>query len=208
MSAGIGVTDRPRDDRDWKVADTICAGCHAAEHDGFASSKHGMRAAEGLGPMSPGHARAKMKPDAAGKSLGCTSCHGAHSFDRQQAAVAACESCHDDDHTRAYRQSPHFVAWQKEQAQQAPPGTGVSCASCHLPRFTARVGDSTAVRVQHNQNGNLRPSDRMARDVCQSCHGMPFSLTALADPSSIKRNFVGPPAPVVTGMTLVQKEAR
>ncbi|HEY0711600.1 MAG TPA: cytochrome c3 family protein [Polyangia bacterium] len=193
---------------EWQVADNTCATCHAAERDGFVSGKHGMRIADGLGPMSPGLARAKMKPDVSGTTVGCTSCHGAHRFDRVQAAVSACESCHDDDHTRAYRQSPHFVAWEKERAQKAPAGTGVSCASCHLPRFTTGAGDATAVHVQHNQNGNLRPTDRMVRDVCLHCHGLPFSLAALADPALVKRNFVGAPAAVTTGMTLVKREAR
>lgn len=190
----------------WAVADTVCAACHAAQREGFVSGKHGMRVAEGLAPMSPGLARARMKAAAAHRVVGCTSCHGAHRFDRVPAALLACEGCHDDDHTRAYRHSPHFLTWQREQAGQAPPGTGVSCASCHLPRFVAREGDKAVVRVQHNQNGNLRPRDRMARDVCLSCHGLPFSLAALADSSLVTSNYAGPPAAIETGMTLMKRE--
>jgi hypothetical protein len=63
------------------------------------------------------------------------------------------------------------------------------------------------VRVQHDQNANLRPPDRMARDVCLTCHGLGFSLAALADPALVARNFRGQPGPVVTGMTLVEKGA-
>jgi hypothetical protein len=118
----------------------------------------------------------------------------------------ACEGCHDDPHTLAYRSSPHFTAWQRELAGEAPAGTGVSCATCHMPRQTIRAREGAAgVRVQHDQNGNLRPPDRMAREVCISCQGLSFSLAALADSPLVTRNFRGRPAAPLTGMTLVEK---
>ncbi len=189
----------------WRVADAICADCHQPERDGFFAGKHGMRVAVGLTAMAPALARApkKMNADAAERTLGCTTCHGAHRFDRERAAVVACEGCHVDPHTRAFRDSPHFAAWQREQSGQAAAGTGVSCATCHLPRAVARDGDP--VRVIHNQNRNLRPSDRMAREVCAHCHGLGFALASLADAALVAKNFAGSPAAVVTGMNLVER---
>jgi hypothetical protein len=190
----------------WAVADETCASCHAAERAGFIAGKHGMRLAEKMPPMSPRFARAVMKPQAASRTLGCTSCHGAHRFDRVFAAVSACEGCHDDQHTRGYRASAHFAAWQDEQAGRAPAGSGVSCASCHLPREVHREKGADVARVQHNQNGNLRPTDRMVRDACRHCHGLGFSLAALADAPLVRANFNAPPGAVETGMTLITRE--
>jgi hypothetical protein len=51
--------------------------------------------------------------------------------------------------------------------------------------------DDDNVVVQHNQNNNLRPNEKMLREVCMDCHGMQFSLNALADPSQINRCFAG-----------------
>ena len=50
------------------------------------------------------------------------------------------------------------------------------------------------IRVEHNQNGNLRPSDRMWREVCIHCHSAGFSLAALVDADLVARNFYGAPA--------------
>jgi predicted CXXCH cytochrome family protein len=184
----------------WKVEDGVCERCHGKEREGFLLGKHGMRLAAGLTAMQPAAARAPMKPEAHDRRLGCTSCHGAHRFDRARAALEACEGCHDDRHTRDYRGSGHFLAWQRERRGEAPPGSGVSCATCHLPR----VALSERISVQHNQNGNLRPSDRMVREVCGHCHGVGYALSALADPA-VARSFRGKPSPVVaTGMKLIE----
>jgi hypothetical protein len=48
--------------------------------------------------------------------------------------------------------------------------------------------------VQHNQNDTLRPNEKMIRPVCQSCHGLPFVLDALADAELVERNFSGAPS--------------
>jgi predicted CXXCH cytochrome family protein len=186
----------------WSVGDAVCAACHANEGAGFRAGKHGMRSAVGLGPMTPLLARARMRADAGARTLGCNSCHAAHTFDRTSAAVGACQGCHADDHTLAFQRSPHFAAWQRELSGRGPPGSGVSCATCHLPRQTVRSG---VLVVQHNQNGNLRPADRMGREVCLSCHGLRFSLEALADAALVARNFAGRPAPAAIGIELVEK---
>lgn len=195
-----------------QVADSVCASCHEGERAGFVAGKHGMRGATGLPPMRPTLARAAMTTQAltSDPPLGCTSCHGAHAFDVRRAAVDACEGCHADEHTQAYRTSAHAAAWRAEVAGRAPPGSGVSCATCHLPRIPtgARAADGHAlVQVQHNQNGNLRPTSRMAREVCQPCHGLRFTLNALADPAQNGSNFAvsSRPAPHQIGMDLIQR---
>jgi formate-dependent nitrite reductase cytochrome c552 subunit len=188
--------DSRRDDGPaWlkKPDHTVCAECHQSEVKGFLASRHGMRLERGLGSMSPAMARQPMKADARSKSLGCTSCHGAHSFDTRKAEVDACMSCHDDGHTRAYIGSPHHERWKKELAGQAPPGSGVTCATCHLPRVEHRQDDVKRILVQHNQNDTLRPAEKMIRPVCMSCHGLGFSIDAIADATLALSNYRGRP---------------
>lgn len=172
----------------------VCAGCHAAEAKGFLAGRHGMRLAQKLPPMTPAAARLPMKGDAHGEALGCTSCHAAHRFDTRRAAAESCTACHDDRHTRAYEGSPHHALWVKEQAGELPPGSGVTCATCHLPRVEHRQDDVRRVLVQHNQNDTLRPSEKMIRPVCMNCHGLAFSIDALADDRLVAENFRGKPA--------------
>ena len=118
-----------------------------------------------------------MQASAAHRELTCSSCHSAHRYDTKTAAVEACLECHDDGHSRAYMQSSHFELWQAELAGTGPAGSGVSCASCHMPR-----GNGGKFFANHNQSFSLRPSEKMLRAVCLNCHGMQFSLDALADP--------------------------
>lgn len=49
------------------------------------------------------------------------------------------------------------------------------------------------VTTNHNQNDSLRPNEKMIRPVCLDCHGLAFSLDALADTDLIDRNFAGKP---------------
>jgi predicted CXXCH cytochrome family protein len=190
----------------WKVPAATCGGCHPAERAGFEASKHGMRLGVGLSAMQPELARLPMHGGARGRSLDCNSCHRAHEFDRLEAAVEACEGCHDDRHTRSYRGSSHFALMQSEWAGRAEAGTGVSCASCHLPRRAVRREGRRQVLAIHNQNDNLRPVDRMARDVCMHCHGLGYALEALADRALVERNFIGAPGKARTAMSLVKGE--
>ena len=177
---GLAWTDRPGVD--------ACESCHAQEREGFLAGRHGMRLAAGFEPMTPALARLPMRDDAEGH-LDCNSCHAAHGYDRRHAAADACLGCHADEHTKAYAASPHGRSWQAEIAGDAPEGTGVSCATCHLPR----IPDSALGRrrVAHNQNDFLRPNEKMIRSVCLECHGLGFSLDALADPLLVARNFDG-----------------
>lgn len=181
----------------------VCAACHAAEVKGFGNGKHGMRLAQGLSPMTPGQALIPMRADAHDQALGCTTCHGAHRFDTRAAAVDACLGCHDDTHSAAYKQSPHYALWQKEARGEAPAGSGVSCASCHLPRVEFRTPDDVKrILVQHNQNDTLRPNEKMIRPVCMNCHSLKDSIDALADRALIERNFAGKPLVHVRGIDM------
>jgi hypothetical protein len=170
-----------------KPGHAACAQCHETEVKGFLDSRHGMRLKQKLSPMTPGMARHPMQADASNKELGCASCHGAHGFDTRRAAVEACLGCHDDRHSRAFRESPHFLAGTAGKP-------AVTCATCHLPREIHRQDGTDVVQVQHNQNWNLRPNEKMARGVCMNCHGLGFTLDALADPALIANNFRGQPA--------------
>jgi hypothetical protein len=181
-------TDRP--------TEQACRSCHALEVESFLTGKHGMRIAQQLAPMTPAQARLPMNDAAAHVQLGCASCHGAHTFDTRTAAVEACLGCHRDPHTMAYRDSPHYRLWQKELAGDAPTGSGVTCASCHMPRIEHRdeTFDLRWMRVQHNQNDTLRPNEKILRPVCLECHGLGFAIDALADTELIRNNFNGQPA--------------
>ena len=171
-----------------------CVSCHKHATEGFLTDRHGMRTAAGFSPMTASLARLPMHSNMAHHELTCTSCHGAHDFDTIHAAVDACLTCHTDAHSQSYTTSAHFALWQDEINGRAAPGSGVSCATCHLPREVRKQGGEEQVLVQHNQNANLRPNEKMIRDVCMNCHGLAFSIDALADSALIKRNFHGRPS--------------
>ena len=182
-----------------------CNVCHEPQVEGFLASRHGMRLSVGLSPMTPGQARLPMHVDAAHKELSCVACHNSHRFDTGYAAVDACLTCHNDDHSRAYVDSPHHELWKQEMAGEAAPGSGVSCATCHLLR---EEDDEGRVFVNHNQNDFLRPNDKMLRPVCGRCHGLEFSMDALADEALIEANFVGGPEGHVESVEMAKAWAR
>lgn len=181
-----------------------CAGCHAEEAQGFGQGLHGMRSAIGLSPMQPSRARLPMHADAAHRRLDCNSCHTPHRPDLRRAAVEACTGCHADTHTQAYEGSPHHRLWQAEGAGQLPVGSGVSCASCHMPREQLQTSDGSRYGVQHNQSASLRPIEAMARPVCLNCHGLGYALDALADPALAAGNYGAPPAVHVPGIDMAR----
>lgn len=139
--------------------------------------------------MTVAEARLPMRSEAADFSVGCGSCHDPHSVNVAYAAVDACLTCHDDTHSKAYRKSPHYTLWLAEVAGEAIPGTGVSCATCHMAKVERRGNFVT----DHNQNDILRPNEKMIRPVCLDCHGLKFALDSLADDELIERNFRGKP---------------
>lgn len=185
-----------------------CQSCHRNEANGFLSGKHGMRLAVALPPMSAGFARLPMDDGASKRSLGCASCHSAHEFDTRRAAVDACLECHADKHSLAYKASPHFELWRAEINGSVAVGSGVSCATCHLPRLPVEDGDVKAVRIQHNQNANLRPSEKMIREVCMNCHGLAFSIDALSDAQLVEANFAGRPSRHIESIDMAVRKAR
>jgi hypothetical protein len=171
----------------------ICKSCHEDQVSGYLSGMHGMRLAAGLPPMRPALSLKPMREQAADINLSCNSCHQAHDYNPVRAATESCVGCHADNHSLAYQNSKHAELWQQEISGTADSGSGVSCATCHLPRETHQQDGKDVVRVQHNQNHNLRPVEKMARDVCMHCHGLGFTLDALADPVLRANNFQGRP---------------
>ncbi|MGX5172852.1 ammonia-forming cytochrome c nitrite reductase subunit c552 [Aliikangiella sp. IMCC44653] len=161
-----------------------CESCHKKQVNDFEQSKHGMRLPQGLSALTPQQGRLDLNSHR-NQELNCNSCHKPHSLDVSFAAVEACLGCHQDNHSESYLLTPHYQLWSKEQSGRLPKGSGVSCASCHLPR----IKKGRNVHVSHNQNENLRPNTKMLRKVCMNCHGLEFSLSALADEALIENNF-------------------
>jgi hypothetical protein len=186
---------------------TACSGCHDAEVGRFLAGKHGMRLKLGREPMTPAQARLPMHTDAAHRELTCTTCHGAHRFDVVSAAVDACLECHNDGHSLAYVDSPHHRLWQQASAGALAPGSGVSCATCHMPRVDYDVSEwLRRVMVEHNQNATLTPNEKMLRPVCLHCHGLQFSLDALADPAMVANNYRGTPSVHIPSLEMAEAD--
>ncbi len=153
--------------------------------------------------MTVAEARLPMHKNASDQVLNCGTCHNPHAVDVRHAAVEACLGCHSDDHSVAYKDSRHYALWQAESSGDAAPGTGVSCATCHM----AKVKRRGKITVSHNQNDTLRPNEKMIRPVCLDCHGLSFALDSLADESLIQRNFNGKPSVHVPSISwAVQRE--
>jgi hypothetical protein len=213
-ASGVNCTDchggARGSDRAWTTRPDMesCRACHAGQIAGFLHGKHGMRAAAELGAMRPELARLPMRAAAHGRELGCTSCHGAHAFDRRHAAVEACLECHADRHSVSYLDSPHHDRWKLEQTRDSWEGSGASCATCHLPRTRKVDTDRPRMMVEHDQNASLRPVETMVRPVCQPCHSVGYSLAALADRELIQRNFSGAPAAPAAAMDMVRERKK
>ena len=176
------------------------------EVDTFLNGKHGMRLSEGLSPMTPLMARRAMHEDAAHNELTCDSCHSAHTYDVQTASVDSCLGCHADDHSVAYKQSSHYALWLAELNGDGEPGSGVSCATCHMPRTNMDVDDyNSRVVVNHNQSATLSPNSKMIRPACMECHGLEFSINALADQALIDDNFNAQPGVQIDSVVMARE---
>lgn len=195
---------------DWVLKPTseICGQCHEEEFAGFSAGKHGMRFPQQLNVMTPAQALQPMKKQNANKPVNCIACHASHRFDTRVAAVESCLGCHADRHSQAYQKSPHYDLWRAELTDPAKKGQGVSCATCHLPRQLHRYRGQNVIRVQHNQNYNLRPNEKMLREVCMPCHSAGFSLDALADQNLILNNFKGRPAKHIQSIDMAIRRAQ
>lgn len=209
-SAGVNCVDchQTGESKTWTDHPGMesCQTCHANEVQGFLEGKHGMRLAQGMSPMTPGMAKIPMNPETAHRELSCVSCHGSHSFDTKFAAVEACLQCHQDDHTLNYKNSPHFSLWERSLSGEITTDAGVSCATCHLPRVERTQFGKTVTIVDHNQNNSLRPNEKMVRSACIQCHGLQFTLNALADPQLIESNFQGHPSTFIDSLEMARKE--
>jgi hypothetical protein len=201
VTAGDGTWDA-------KPGLAVCESCHAFQAEGFLAGKHGMRLAAGLDPMTTAMAREPMRADAPHGELSCNSCHDSHSADRQLAAIDACMGCHDSEHVKAYPGTPHEQLSLRAFAGLAPEESAVTCATCHMPRVSELRGGAQLTRVEHNQNLNLRPNDKMLRSVCMKCHGLAFALDVLADPLLLQNNFAGPPAVHVPSIDMALSRRR
>lgn len=199
----VSISENSEEPGNWgnTVPLSNCQECHENEASTFIKGRHGMRLAVGLSPMKPKDARLPMSHQSMHRELKCSACHTAHRFDTAFAAVDACLQCHTDSHSLAYKQSSHFSLWEEEIAGIKGPGTGVSCATCHMPRTP---GDDHTF-VLHNQNANLRPNEKMIRTVCANCHGLQFSLNALSDPELVRSNYAQPPAVQVDSVEMVRE---
>ncbi|WP_415885867.1 cytochrome c3 family protein [Neptuniibacter sp. QD37_6] len=186
-----------------------CNSCHTHEEKGFLAGKHGMKLSVGLGKMSPVTGRAAFHENADTTGLDCASCHDAHKPEPKLAAVESCTSCHNDTHTQNYANSPHAELWKQELKGELPAGSGVACATCHMPREVHKEFGEEVVRVQHNQSMNLRPNEKMIRSVCMDCHSLSFSIDALADEVLIENNFKGLPSQNIPSIQMVlDREAK
>ncbi len=117
----------------------------------------------------------------------------------------ACLDCHDDEHSRNFRNSSHFNRWQSSPAVPGLSSQGASCATCHMPRVEIVEGGESRISSLHNQNETLRPNEKMVRPTCLHCHGLGFSLDALADPELIRNNFSGPSKVHVESVEMVAR---
>jgi len=187
--------------------DASCERCHAFEGVTFRSGKHGVRRAAGLPDLSPAAARLPMKPDAP-RRLGCGTCHEPHGVDTRRAAVEACLSCHDDEHSRSFLDSPHGASWRAAAPGSRPPASAVSCATCHLPRVEAGDAGDRRVAVNHHNTLTLARPDRMAQLVCMDCHGLPFALSSLLDERLVRASFRGRAARTSEAIAMVRALAR
>jgi formate-dependent nitrite reductase cytochrome c552 subunit len=191
-----------------KPALQSCQQCHELEMKTYQLGKHGMRLAQDLSPLDTGIARQPMKQNIQDTQHDCMSCHASHDFDVRKAAVDACLGCHDDEHSNAYKTSPHYDIWQRVMSGSAPAEAGVSCATCHMPRLEVKHQGQQRTLVQHNQNDNLRPNEKMIRDVCLACHGLGFVIDALADPALIANNFNGMPNKKIPSIAMAVKREK
>ena len=190
--AGVSCVSCHHDKKsNWITKPNIdqCKSCHSKESEGFLSGKHGMKLIAESTAIKPSDARLEFNHEALDQAHGCNSCHSAHTFDRQQAASERCLSCHADQHSLAFMTSPHGLLWKKELLGEIPSGEGVSCATCHMPKLSEKTDGTVIVHIEHNQNANLRPNEKMIRPVCMQCHSLEFSIDALADHELIRSNF-------------------
>jgi predicted CXXCH cytochrome family protein len=182
--------------QNWLEKPTIeqCTSCHEYETETFKMGKHGMSLAQGLDAVDPHQSSLTFK-DGAKAHNQCSSCHKPNEFAPEFAKQEACLSCHSDEHSLAFETSPHAKIKLDPTSDGVSSEEIVTCATCHMPRIEEKGRDGTIImKVNHNQNDNLRPNEKMIRPVCMQCHSLAFSIDALADDNLILNNFSHPPS--------------
>ena len=172
-----------------------CRTCHEQAVDTFLLGKHGIRLLEGQQPLQPKLARLKMHEEAFDKQMTCNTCHDVHSVDTMQASVDSCLTCHNDTHSVNYKNSRHAELFAADQGKELarPSSESVSCATCHMARHEVKKGDSKVILVNHNNTYNLKPRDRMVKEVCMNCHGIEYSYNSIFDDELVEADFDKPP---------------
>ena len=171
-----------------KPTQESCQSCHENSVDTFLLGKHGIRTLEGMSPLTPAMAHLPMKDGVADKQMNCNTCHNVHTVDTYQASVDSCLTCHADNHSLNYKNSPHAQIFREIGTLPRPNENSVTCATCHLPR---EAGDS--VLVNHNNTYTLKPGDRMVKEVCMNCHGVEHAYNSIFDLELVEANFARPP---------------
>ena len=182
-----------------KPTEESCKSCHENSVDTFLLGKHGIRTLEGLSPLTPAMAHVPMKDAAAGQ-LNCNTCHNVHTVNTYEASVDSCLTCHADNHSLNYKNSPHAQIFREVGTLPRPSRDVVTCATCHLPRSIS--GDE--VLVNHNNTYTLKPRDRMVKDVCMNCHGLEHSFNSIFDDELVEANFARPPTQKLPTFQLVR----
>ena len=177
-----------------------CTSCHEQSVDTFLLGKHGVRTLEGLSPLTPAMAHLPMKDSSLDKQMNCNTCHNAHTVNTYEASVDSCLSCHNDNHSLNYKNSPHAEIFREIGTLPRPNSDSVTCATCHLPREAA--GDE--VVVNHNNTYTLKPRDRMVKEVCMNCHGVEHSYNSIFDDELVEANFARPPTEDLRTFELVR----
>lgn len=186
-----------------------CQTCHEKAVDTFLLGKHGIRLLEGQSPLQPSMARLPMQSDAKDLQMTCNSCHDVHSVKTVPASTDACLTCHSDNHSLNYQNSKHSELFEADRALPRPSDESVSCATCHLPRYSQEAGDGTITHVNHNNTYTLLPRDRMVKEVCMNCHGVEYSYNSIFDDDLVEANFDKAPTQDMETFELVRAlEAR
>ena len=168
-----------------------CASCHEGESATYMEGKHGMRIAQGLSGIKPEDSHHAFVDGSMTTEHSCVACHGSHSFSVEKSAVESCLACHSDEHSTSFLNSAHG----KQYSENPLADDAVTCATCHMPVVEHQMLNGKVLSiVNHNQNANLKPNEKMIRSVCLDCHNLEFSIDALADPQLILKNFSGKPS--------------
>lgn len=177
-----------------------CRSCHENSVETFLLGKHGIRTLESLSPLTPAMAHLPMKESAHDLRMDCNSCHNVHSVNTAVAATDSCLSCHNDNHSLNYKNSPHAGIVSNLSELPRPNQQAVTCATCHLPR--TKVGET--VLVNHNNTYTLLPRDRMVKEVCISCHGVEHAYNSIFDDEIVEANFDRSPTKMLETFELVR----